>query len=84
MIDFIKLGYDEFNIKINSIPKDEPLYEVFKSRAINIAKIKDKEERKYWRELKKENKIPDIYLSQEEIDIKIKEEINKGGIKNAR
>ena len=82
--DFLKLGYDEFRMKLNSIPESEPLHLIFKSRAINIAKIKDKEEKKYWRELKRANKIPDIYLSQEEINLRIKEEIKDGGIKNAR
>ena len=78
------LGYDEFMIKLNSIPEAEPLHKIIKARAINIAKIKDKEERKYWQTLKRENKIPDIYLSQDEIDFKIKEKIKEGGIKNAR
>lgn len=82
--DFLKLGIEEFNIKINSIPETEPLHKIIKSRVINLSKIKDKEERKYWRELKRENAIPDIYLSQKEIDTKIKEEVKNGGIKNAR
>lgn len=71
-------------MKLNSIPETEPLHLIFKSRSINIAKIKDKEEKKYWRELKRANRIPDIYLSQEEINLRIKEEVNNGGIKNAR
>lgn len=82
--DFLKLGIEEFNIKINSIPETEPLHKIIKSRVINLSKIKDKEERKYWRELKRENAIPDIYLSQKEINSKIKEEVKNGGIKNAR
>ena len=80
----MKLGIEEFNIKLNSIPETEPLHKIIKSRVINLSKIKDKEERKYWRELKRENAIPDIYLSQKEIDTKIKEEVKNGGIKNAR
>lgn len=79
--DFLKLGYEEFSIKLNSIPKDEPLYEIIKSRTINLSKIKDKEERKYWRELKKINKIPDIYKTSDEIEKEMKEQIkNVGGV----
>lgn len=77
---FLKLGIEQFKMKLNSIPKDEPLYEIIKSRTINIAKIKDKEEKRYWRELKKINRIPDIYKSNEEIEKEIKKEIgNYGG-----
>ena len=82
--ELLNMGYDKFNMKLNSIPENEPLYTIFKSRAIKLSKIKDKEERKYWRELKKDNAIPDIYLSQQEINSKIKEEVKNGGIKNAR
>lgn len=78
------MGYEEFSIKLNSIPESEPLYKIIKSRVIKISKIKDKEERKYWRELKKDNAIPDIYLSQNEINLRLKEEVKNGGIKNAR
>ena len=35
---------------------------------IDLSQIKDKEERKYWRELKKINEIPDIYKPLEELD----------------
>ena len=73
--DFLKLGINEFNMKLNSIPKDEPLYEIIKSRTINLSKIKDKEERKYWRELKRINRIPDIYKTNEEIEKEIKKEL---------
>lgn len=70
-------------MKISSIPENEPLYKIIKSRVIDIKKIKDKEERKYWMELKRINKIPDIYLSDEEIESNIKEYLNKsGGIRN--
>lgn len=78
--EFLHLGIEEFSMKLNSIPRNEPLFEIIKSRTINVAKIKDKEERKYWRELKKINKIPDIYKSNEEIEKEIKKEIgNYGG-----
>lgn len=62
-------------MKLNSLPESEPLYNVIKSRVVNISKIKDKGERKHWRELKRENAIPDIYLSTEEINKKIKDEV---------
>ena len=79
--EFMKLGFEEFSMKLNSIPKDEPLYEIIKSRTINLSKIKDKDERRYWRELKKINRIPDIYKSNEEIDKEMKEQLkNSGGL----
>lgn len=77
--EFMKLGIEEFTMKLNSIPRDEPLYEIIKSRTININKIKDKEERRYWRELKRINQIPDIYKSNEEIEREIKEQIKNNG-----
>lgn len=49
-------------MKLSSIPEGEPLYKILQSRTINIDEIKDKNERKYWRELKNANKIPDEYL----------------------
>ena len=68
-------------MKLNSIPENEPLYKIIQSRTINIAKIKDKDERKYWREQKRINKIPDIYLSNREIEESLKESMkNVGGI----
>lgn len=54
-------------IKFNSVPESEPLHTILKSRTINLSKIKDKEERKYWSELKRLNKIPDEYISTNEI-----------------
>lgn len=68
------MGYEEFSAKLNSIPKDEPLYEIIKSRVIKLESIKDKEEKKYWRDLKRTNKIPDIYKSN---DMVINEMKNK-------
>lgn len=65
--EFMKLGFTEFMKKLNSIPESEPLFSIIKSRAINLATIKNKEERKYWRELKRANAIPQIYLSTREI-----------------
>ena len=53
--EFMQLGLFEFKKKLGSIPKTEPLYDIIKSRTINIASIKDKEERKYWRELRRIN-----------------------------
>ena len=83
--ELLNMGYEEFSMKLNSIPEKEPLYTIFKSRSINIGKIKDKDEKKYWRELKKVNAIPDIYKTSEEINIQLKNSMgNVGGIKNAR
>ena len=53
--------------KFNDIPESEPLHTVIKSRTINVNEIKDKEERKYWKKLKRINAIPSEYLSSKEI-----------------
>jgi hypothetical protein len=63
--EFLQLPLGDFDKKIKSIPEDEPLYKVMKSRVINVASIKDKEEKKYWQKMKSENKIPDVYLPRE-------------------
>lgn len=76
--DFLKIGITEFNRKLASIPKNEPLFEIIQSRVINTSQIKDKEERKRWRKLKKANQIPQMYLSTEEIDMILKEELKNG------
>lgn len=73
------MGITEFMMKLGSIPESEPIYNIIKSRVINIALIKDKEERKYWRKQKKINKIPDIYLSNDELDMNMKEMLKKVG-----
>ena len=80
--NFLKLGLFEFKKKLNSIPKDEPLYEIIKSRAINVGKIKDKNEKKYWQELKRINEIPKLFLSNDEIDYRLKETIKENKIDN--
>lgn len=67
-------------MKLNSIPEDEPLFKIIKSRVIDINKIKDKEEKKYWRELKRINAIPDIYKSSNELNIELKDKLNSGGL----
>lgn len=72
----MELGYEEFMIKISSIPENEPLYNIIKSRSIDLGKIKNKEERKYWRDLKRINAIPEMYLSNEEITNKLKEQVD--------
>ena len=80
--DFLGLGYEQFSIKLKSIPESEPLHKIIKSRTINIGSLKDKEEKKYWRELKKINAIPDIYKSNEELDAQLKQNLknnNYGG-----
>lgn len=73
--EFLKLPLSEFCRKIASVPEGEPLYIIMKSRVININKIKDKEERKYWQQLKKENKIPYAYYHKNDIT-----PINLGGV----
>lgn len=77
--DFMNLGITDVRRKLKSIPESEPLYTIIKSRTINTGKIKDKEERKYWEELKRINKIPDIYISNEEIENTLKERVGKYG-----
>lgn len=73
----MQLGFFEVKKKMSSIPENEPLYKIIKSRTIDTAKIKDKEERKYWQELKKINEIPQIYLPLEEIDRKLNDFVNR-------
>lgn len=72
---FLELPLSEFNKKIASVPEGEPLYTIMKSRAISLSKIKDKEERKYWQELKRINKIPYACYHKDDIT-----SINLGGI----
>ena len=75
------MGLSDFFMKLNSIPESEPLYKIIQARTLDLSKIKDKEERKYWREQKRINKIPDIYLSNKEIEESLKESMkNVGGI----
>ena len=74
--ELLDMGYEEFSAKLSSIPKDEPLYDVIKSRVIKLDSIKDKEERKYWRDLKQANKIPDIYKSNDMVIGELKNKIN--------
>ena len=64
-------------MKVGSIPESEPLYKIIQSRVINISSIKDKEERKYWRNLKRINKIPNEYLSIDEINDNLKEALKE-------
>lgn len=70
----------EFNRKISNIPEKEPLYNRIKSRVIRVNEIKDKELRNFWQEQREAYKIPQIYLSTQELDLKLKEEL-KNGIK---
>lgn len=78
--EFLKLGYEEFSMKLNSIPESEPLFKIIKSRTINVNKIKDKEERKYWRELQRINRIPDIYKSNEEMNAEMRSALKNNKI----
>ena len=68
--EFLNIGITEFSRKF-TIPEDEPLYKIIKSRTISLGKIKDKNERKYWQELKRINAIPYEYLSNEELQIEL-------------
>ncbi len=62
---------------MKSIPESEPLFTIIKSRTINTAKIKEKSERKYWEELKRINRIPDIYISNQEIELDLKKKLGE-------
>lgn len=73
----MQLGFFEVKKKMASIPESEPLYKIIKSRTIDTSKIKDKEERKYWKELKRINEIPQIYLPLNEIDKKLNDFIKR-------
>lgn len=73
----MQLGFFEVSKKMGSIPENEPLHTIIKSRAINLGKIKNKEERKYWQELKRINTIPDLYLPISEIDQRLNEFIKQ-------
>lgn len=73
----MQLGFFEIKKKIGSIPESEPLYKTIKSRTINIGKIKNKEERAYWQELRQINEIPQVYLPIKEIDKRLQDFINK-------
>lgn len=74
---FLNLGFIEFQKKLCSIPKSEPLFDIIKSRTINLSKIKNKEERKYWRDLKRINAIPQIYIPTDEIYADLKSKIKE-------
>lgn len=65
--EFLGLGITDFMRKFGSVPESEPLYTRIKARTINLAKIKDKEERRYWRDLKRIYAIPSEYISTREI-----------------
>lgn len=80
--EFLDKGISDIQRKLASIPEDEPLFKIIKSRVIDLTKIKDKEERKYWSELKEAHKIPDIYIPNEELDINLSKKV--GGMKNGK
>lgn len=67
MKEFRELPLSDFIRKFKSIPENEPLFTIIKARTIDTSKIKDKQENKYWNELKRINKIPSEYLSVDEI-----------------
>lgn len=80
--EFLDLGITDIQRKLQSIPENEPLFEIIKSRVINIGKIKDKNERNHWRSLKEANKIPDIYIPNQELDTNLNKKL--GGIKDGK
>lgn len=75
--EFMQLGFFETKKKIFSIPENEPLYKIIKSRTIAISKIKNKDEKRYWEELKQINEIPKVYLPIQEIDARLHEFIKQ-------
>lgn len=75
--EFLNLGISDFMRKFSSIPENEPLYKILKSRTIDISKIKDKNEKKYWSELKRLNKIPEEYIPIDEIMIDLERNVQK-------
>ena len=78
--ELLDMGYEEFSIKLSSIPESEPLYKIVQSRVINLSEIKDKEERRYWRRLKSVNAIPDIYKSNQEIYKQLASQVNRNEV----
>lgn len=80
--EFLDLGINDLQRKLQSVPESEPLFEIIKSRVINLGKIKDKNERKHWRELKEANKIPDIFIPNQELDINLNKKL--GGLKDGK
>lgn len=70
--EFMQLGFFELKKKISSIPESEPLYKIIKARTINIGKIKNKEEKEYWNEMKRIHSIPQIFIPTKEIDIQLR------------
>lgn len=79
--EFMNKGYNEVKRKLESIPESEPLYTIIKSRTINTATIKNKDERRYWESLKQVNKIPDIYISSSELDKEMIKKVGNNGNK---
>lgn len=75
--EFLNLGISDFMRKFSSIPENEPLYKILKSRTIDIGKIKDKNEKKYWSELKRLNKIPEEYIPIDEIMSDLERNVQK-------
>ena len=73
--EFLDLPLSEFTRKISSVPEGEPLHTIMKSRSIKLGRIKDKEERKYWQEMKRINKIPYACYHKDEVS-----PVNLGGM----
>lgn len=75
--EFMELKQTDFFKKMKGIPESEPLHKIIQSRMIDLTTIKNKEERRYWQKLKNANRIPDAYLSNEELDINLKHMIRR-------
>lgn len=80
--EFLSKGISEVQRKIQSIPESEPLFNIIKSRVINTANIKNKNEKHYWEKMKHDNKIPDIYKPNQELDMNLNKKL--GGIKDGK
>ena len=82
--ELINMGLEDFGMCMGSIPESEPMFNIIKARIINVGKIKNKDERKYWEEQKRLNKIPDQYLSKKELNKDIQSKIKLGGFTNGK
>lgn len=82
--ELLDMGYEQFGMKMSSIPESEPIFTTIKARVINTGKIKDKNERKYWEQQKRLHKIPDEYLPNKELNKEIKNKIKLGEFTNGK
>ena len=67
--DIEYLHWWKFKALFNGLKKDNLIVEIMGYRAIDLSKIKDKEERKYYKALKKQYALPDMRTDeQKEMD----------------